>query len=127
MTDATAAAGAVNALTGRWARAAVSGAESTVLTGAGAWPLLALLAGAAGGPARGEVEGALGVGGGGARARGRGVVRAMDGRDGVTAATGRWTRHALPVRAEWEAELPQGVRGVLTGDSERDGKELDAW
>lgn len=126
MTDAT-AVGAVNALTGRWVRAAVSGEESTVLTGAGAWPLLALLAGAAGGPARGELEGALGVGADGATALGREVVGAMDAMDGVAAATGLWTRHDLPVRPEWEAELPQGVRGVLTGDTERDGKELDAW
>ncbi|WP_055557426.1 serpin family protein [Streptomyces sp. NBRC 110028] len=129
MTDAT-AVGAVNALTGRWARAAVSGAESTVLTGAGAWPLLALLAGAAGGPARGELEDALGVGAGGAAgatALGREAVEAMAAMDGVAAATGLWTRHDLPVRPEWEAELPRGVRGVLSGDTERDGKELDAW
>ena len=126
MTDAT-AAGAVNALTGRWARAAVSGEESTVLTGAGAWPLLALLAGAAGGPARGELEDALGVGADGATALGREAVEALDAMDGVAAATGLWSRHDLPVRPEWEAELPQGVRGVLTGDTERDGKELDAW
>ncbi|MFI0774378.1 serpin family protein [Streptomyces sp. NPDC021212] len=126
MTDAT-AVGAVNALTGRWARAAVSGEESTVLTGAGAWPLLALLAGAAGGPARGELEDALGVGADGATALGREIVEALDAMDGVAAATGLWTRHDLPVRPAWEAELPRGVRGVLTGDTERDGKELDAW
>lgn len=121
------AIGAVNALTGRWVRAVVSGAESTALTGAGAWPLLALLAGAADGPARGELESALGVGADGATALGREVVEAMGAMDGVAAATGLWTRHDLPVRPEWEAQLPQGVRGVLTGDSERDGQELDAW
>jgi len=118
---------AVNALTGRWARAAVTDDEGTVFTGAGVWPLLALLAGAAGGPARGELEAALGVGADGATALGRAAVEALAAIDGVDAATGLWTRHDLPMRPAWEAELPQGVRGVLTGDTERDGKELDAW
>jgi serine protease inhibitor len=118
---------AVNALTGRWARAAVPGDEGTVFTGAGVWPLLALLAGAADGPARGELAGALGIGADGATALGREAVEAMGAIDGVAAATGLWTRHDLPVHPGWEAELPRGVRGVLTGDTDRDGKELDAW
>ncbi|MFD7503565.1 serpin family protein [Streptomyces sp. NPDC059850] len=122
-----AAAEAVNALTGRWVRAVVSDTESTALTGAAAWPLLALLAGTADGPARAELESALGVGADGATALGREVVEAMGAMDGVAAATGLWTHRDLPVRPEWEAQLPQGVRSVLTGDSERDRQELDAW
>ncbi|MYU17464.1 hypothetical protein GTZ78_43955, partial [Streptomyces sp. SID8361] len=60
MIDATAVR-AVNAMTARWARAAVTD-EGTVLAAAGVWPLLALLAGGADGPVRQELEGALGVG-----------------------------------------------------------------
>ncbi|MEU0841905.1 hypothetical protein ABZ370_20885 [Streptomyces sp. NPDC005962] len=108
MTD-TSVVRAVNALTGRWARAAVTDDEGTVFTGAGVWPLLALLAGAADGPARGELEGALGVGAegaDGATALGRAAVEALAAIDGVDAATGLWTRHDLPVRSAWEAELP---------------------
>ncbi|MGP3941616.1 serpin family protein [Streptomyces sp. 6N106] len=125
MTDATAAA-AVNTMTARWARAAVAD-EGTVFAATGVWPLLALLAGGAGGPARRELEDALGVGADRATALGGELLGALDGMDGVDAATGLWTRQDLPIRSEWEATLPPGVRGALTGDSEHDRKELDAW
>ncbi|MET8182260.1 serpin family protein [Streptomyces sp. NPDC005336] len=125
MIDATAVR-AVNTMTARWVRAAVAD-EGTVLAAAGVWPLLALLAGAADGPARRELEGALGVAADGATALGRQVIEAMGALDGVDTATGLWTRQTLPVRPEWESQLPDGVRGALTGDPERDRKELDAW
>lgn len=125
MIDATAVR-AVNAMTARWARAAVAD-EGTVLAAAGVWPLLALLTGGSGGPARQELEGALGVGADAATALGGEVLGALDGMDGVAAATGLWTRQDLPIRPEWEAALPPGVRSTLTGDGERDRKELSAW
>ncbi|MET8009802.1 serpin family protein [Streptomyces sp. NPDC005271] len=123
--DAKAVRG-VNAMTAAWSRAAVKD-EGTVFAAAGVWPLLALLAGAAGGPARAELERALGTGADGATTLGREVIEALAGLEGVDAATGLWTRQELPVRPEWEAELPPGVRGTLTGDTARDRKELDAW
>ncbi|MBL1096421.1 serpin family protein [Streptomyces coffeae] len=122
----TTTVGAVNPLTARWARLAV-GDEGTVFTGAGVWTLLALLAGGSGGPARTELEGALGVSADGATALGRELVGALAAMDGVDAATGLWTKQDLAIKPEWEADLPPGVRGTLTGDSERDRKELDAW
>ncbi|MFE9001857.1 serpin family protein [Streptomyces sp. NPDC007875] len=125
MIDAT-AVGAVNTMTARWARAAVAD-EGTVFAATGVWPLLALLAGGAGGPARQELEDALGVGADRATALGGELLGALDGMDGVDAATGLWTRQDLPIRSEWEAAMPPGVRGALTGDSEHDRKELDAW
>ncbi|MFF2402884.1 hypothetical protein [Streptomyces goshikiensis] len=52
---------AVGRLTTRWAARAVTGERGTVLTAAGVWPLLALLADGADGPARAELAEALGV------------------------------------------------------------------
>ncbi|WP_431041345.1 serpin family protein [Streptomyces sp. P1-3] len=120
----------VNAMTGDWARAAVGeAAEGTVFSAAGVWPLLALLAQGADGPARRELEAALGIEGADSPlASGRAVIEALAAMDGVAAATGLWTRPDLvPVRAAWEAALPPGVRGELTGHPERDQAELDAW
>ncbi|MGV9853287.1 serpin family protein [Streptomyces sp. NPDC003442] len=125
MIDATAVR-AVNTLTARWARAAVAD-EGTAFAATGVWPLLALLTGGAGGPARQELEGALGVGADGAAALGGQLLGSLDAMDGVHAATGLWTRQELPIRPEWEAALPPGVRSTLTGDAERDRKELDGW
>ncbi|MEU1544144.1 hypothetical protein [Nocardia sp. NPDC005745] len=51
--------GAANALTARWCAAA--GERDFVVSGAGVWPLLALLASAADGPARDELSTAIGV------------------------------------------------------------------
>ncbi|GAA2325166.1 serpin family protein [Streptomyces violaceusniger] len=125
MIDATAVE-AVNTMTARWARAAVAD-EGTAFAATGVWPLLALLAGGADGPARQELEGALGVGADGATALGGRLLGALDAMDGVHAAAGLWTRQDLPIRPEWEAALPPGVRATLTGDAERDRKELDGW
>lgn len=125
---------AVNAMTARWARAAAggsgvgSGAErGTVLTAAGVWPLLALLAGPAHGPARAELAAALGVPAESAAAAGRELLAALDAAPGVRAAVGLWARRTLELRPEWRAELPLDTHGELTGDVEADRTELDAW
>ncbi|MFI9201046.1 serpin family protein [Streptomyces sp. NPDC053048] len=122
----------VNALTADWARIAVREGDrpgqGTVFSAAGVWPLLALLAGGAHGPARGELHGALGIADAhSATALGRQVIEALQAMDGVDAATGLWTRAELPVRPVWRSWLPDGVHGTLTGDAERDRAELDAW
>ncbi|MDW6065102.1 hypothetical protein SAZ11_53710 [Streptomyces sp. FXJ1.4098] len=59
VTENATAARAVNAMTANWARETVHG-RGTVLTAAGVWPALALLADGADGPARRELEEALG-------------------------------------------------------------------
>ncbi|POX36173.1 hypothetical protein C3486_35020 [Streptomyces sp. Ru73] len=117
-------------MTARWARAAAGdgGAQrSTVLTAAGVWPLLALLAGPAHGPARAELSAALGVPAESATAAGRDVLAALDAAPGVRAALGLWTRRTLELRPEWRDALPPATHGELTGDAEADLAELNAW
>ncbi|MFJ6748778.1 serpin family protein [Streptomyces sp. NPDC091266] len=117
---------AVNDMTARWARDAV-GERGTVLTAAGVWPLLALLAGPAGGPARAELAGALGLDAADAVRAGRDLLGALDSADGVDAALGLWTRRALSLRPEWPASLPLDAHGELTGDTTADQEALNAW
>lgn len=120
----------VNDLTADWARLAVGPGEGrgTVFSAAAVWPLLALLAAGADGPARSELRAVLGLpGAADAAERGRRMVEVLRAADGVDAAVGLWTRRDVPIRPVWEARLPDGVRGELTGDPERDGRALDAW
>ncbi|MGI5471994.1 serpin family protein [Streptomyces sp. CA-132043] len=117
-------------MTARWARAAAGGGgaeRSTVLTAAGVWPLLALLAGPAHGPARAELSAALGVPAESAAAAGRELLAALDAAPGVRAAVGLWARRTLELRPEWRAGLPLDTHGELTGDVEADLAELNAW
>jgi hypothetical protein len=116
---------AVNRLTARWV-AAHDGA-ATVASGVCAWPLLALLAGAADGAARDELSTATGVAAGTANDDARAVLEALAGADGVAAALGLWIRDDVPVRQRWLAGLPDGVHGRLTGDPGADRPGLDAW
>ncbi|WP_171169171.1 serpin family protein [Streptomyces sp. I05A-00742] len=120
----------VNALTSAWARVAVGpgAGRGTAFSAATVQPLLALLAAGADGAARDELRGALGLpGSADAGEEGRRIVEALRAADGVDAAVGLWTRQDLPLHRGWEAGLPDGVRGALTGDPERDRRELDAW
>ncbi|MFF1409196.1 serpin family protein [Streptomyces sp. NPDC058289] len=118
---------AVNALTSRWAGRAVTGDEGTVLTAAGVWPLLALLADGAAGPARSELEQALGIPADTAVDAAREFLTALDGVRGLRAATGFWAARDLLLEEAWSARLPAGTRGTLTGDGDTDRKALDAW
>lgn len=117
---------AVNDMTARWARRAV-GQEGTVLTAAGVWPLLALLAGPAAGAARKELADAVGSAPEDAAAQGRAFLAALDATDGVDGAVGLWTRAALPLRPEWQGGLPLETHGELTGDAAADRQALDGW
>ncbi|MFE1558417.1 serpin family protein [Streptomyces sp. NPDC058734] len=118
---------AVNRLTARWAAEASGGDGGTVFTAAGVWPLLALLADGAAGPARAELAEALGIPAGDAAEAARELLAALAGVRGLRAATGLWTRTDLPLERAWLAGLPDGTRGTLTGDPAADGKQLDAW
>ncbi|MDG6102577.1 hypothetical protein Daura_42365 [Dactylosporangium aurantiacum] len=95
-----------NTLTSRWAAAADGPAA---FSGAGVYPLLALLAGVASGPARDEL---LAVAPSPLELPASGAVRA---------AAGVWTRHDLPLAPGWDA----GSR--LSGDPAADRARLDAW
>ncbi|MFI8263138.1 serpin family protein [Streptomyces sp. NPDC085665] len=118
---------AVNRLTTRWVRQAVTGEEGTVLTAAGIWPLLAFLAGGAGGPARTELAETLGIPAESATAAARELLGGLAGVRGLRAATGLWTHADLPLHEAWRSGLPDGARSTLTGDEDTDRAALDAW
>src|SRR5262245_31173039 len=83
---------AVNALTARWARGTRQG---TVFSAAGVWPLLALLAAGAAGPARDELSRAVGMQADQAAAGARELLAGLDSMSGVGSALGLWTDRAL--------------------------------
>jgi hypothetical protein len=117
---------AANALTARWAAGWRGG--STVLSGAGVWPLLAALQGGAAGATATELSAATGLPDGAeALAGARGLWGALDGAVDARAALGLWWRAVLELRAEWVAGLPAGSHGSLSGDPGVDQARLDAW
>ncbi|MGW6703638.1 serpin family protein [Streptomyces sp. NPDC054956] len=118
---------AVNSLTTRWAGHAATDGTGTVLTAAGVWPLLALIADGADGPARTELAEALGISADEAAEAARDLLAGLDGVRGLRAATGLWARRELPLEERWTDRLPEGTRGVLTGDEDTDRKTLDSW
>ncbi|HEY8482489.1 MAG TPA: serpin family protein [Spirillospora sp.] len=117
---------AANALTARWAHDACDGA-TTVLSGAGVWPLLALLAPAAREPARGELQEAIGIAADGADARARELLAVLADGTAATAALGVWAKAGLPVEPWWREAVPADAWGELTGDQAADQARLDAW
>jgi len=111
---------AANTLTARWCTRL--GTEDFVLSGAGLWPLLALLASAADDIARAELAAALGRPADTAQQEALELIDVLRGGVSTTAALGLWTREGTPLREEWAAELPEGVVGTLT-----DQAALDQW
>ncbi|MGW0390581.1 serpin family protein [Streptomyces sp. NPDC003042] len=118
---------AVNRLTTRWAAAHPSEDADTVFTAAGVWPLLALLADGAGGPARAELAQALGIPADAAAPAARELLAGLAGVQGLRTATGLWARADLALEERWLDVLPEGTRGTLTADAEADKRGLDAW
>ncbi|MGK8490879.1 serpin family protein [Nocardia asiatica] len=111
---------AANALTARWCAAA--GERDFVVSGAGVWPLLALLATAAEGTARDELTTAIGVPAENGRDEALRLLRDLERAEAVSAALGVWVHHDLPLHQTWSRALPEGVLARLTGQS-----ELDRW
>jgi hypothetical protein len=116
---------AANGLTARWA--ATCGDGSVAMAGAGAWPVLALLAAAASGQGRQELQAAVGVDAAHADQAARAVLEVLGGSPGIQAALGLWNRQNLVLREEWLKTLPEGIRGELTGNPQIDQPRLDAW
>ncbi|MFJ9412737.1 serpin family protein [Streptomyces sp. NPDC101227] len=116
----------VNDMTARWARAAVV-EEGTALAAAGLWPLLALLAGPAAGPAREELADALGIDAEYAVREGCALLDALTKADGVDAAVSLWTQRTLELHAPWLRSLPLDAHGTLTGDADADARAMDEW
>lgn len=115
---------AANRLTVEWARSLqIHG--STIYSAAGVWPLIALLAYSAEGPARDELQSAAGI----------------DGRDGLDMALELissfggdlrlalriWTHAHLPLETTWTQGVPMDLRGQLTGDASRDRIAINHW
>ncbi|MET8508586.1 serpin family protein [Streptomyces sp. NPDC004787] len=136
---------AVNGLAARWAAALPTPAPSpapapapgipadaapgTVFSACGVWPLLALLADGAAGPAREELADALGVPAPAAETA-RELLAALARIPGAGAAIGLWVRPEVALREAWATGLPGGSLGRLgAGGSGADDsrKLLDAW
>ncbi|MFH8338618.1 serpin family protein [Streptomyces sp. AM6-12] len=114
----------VNGLTARWGATARGG---TAFSAAGVWPLLALLADGAAGPARQELAGALGVPAEQAGALARELLAALGSVSGLDTALGLWTQADLLLREEWLAALPPGTHGVFGEDLVTAQERLDRW
>ena len=111
---------AANALTGKWC--AQLGSDDFALSGAGLWPLLALLASAADEQARAELAAALGRPAESAQQDALELIDVLRAGVSTTAALGLWTRKDIPLHPEWASGLPDGVVRALT-----DQAALDRW
>ncbi len=111
---------AANTLTARWCNRL--GGEDYALSGAGLWPLLALLASAADDPAAAELAAALGRPAGGAQREALELIDLLRGGESTSAALGIWTRKHVPLDEHWASALPDGVVGPLTSQA-----ALDRW
>ncbi|MGO4613935.1 serpin family protein [Nocardia sp. 2YAB30] len=112
--------GAVNELTARWC--AVAGEDDFVVSGAGVWPLLALLAAAADGPARSQLEAAVGVSADAAHAAALRTLDILAHAVDISAALGIWIRRDLPLHDDWLHAVPTGAVDLLTCQA-----ALDEW
>ncbi|WP_194814920.1 serpin family protein [Nocardia sp. XZ_19_385] len=111
---------ASNRLTAKWCQATPAG--DFVLSGVGLWPLLAVLADAADGPARAELEQAIGIPAAAAREAALELLAILDDSASASAALGVWAKAELPLNPAWVQSLPAGVVERLAGQG-----ALDAW
>jgi serine protease inhibitor len=111
---------AANTLTARWCSRL--GGEDFALSGAGLWPLLALLASAADESAGAELTTALGRPADCAVQDALELIDILRAGVSTTAALGVWTRKDTPLHQEWAAGIPEGVVGTLTAQ-----QALDRW
>ncbi|GLW73307.1 hypothetical protein Kpho02_56060 [Kitasatospora phosalacinea] len=116
----------VNALGARWGRE-LDFAAGQVWTALGVWPLLAVLAAGADGPARAELAGALGVPAEQSPALARELLARLRKVPGCTAALGLWTADEVVVEPGWLERLDASLWGRLTGDEAEDRAALDGW
>ncbi|MFI6943635.1 serpin family protein [Streptomyces sp. NPDC050418] len=116
----------MNRLTRRWSEA-LPGTESTVFSGPSLWPLLALLADPAAGPAREELAEAAGVPADSAMRSAHELLDAFAAMQGVRSALGLWTAERLPLHPEWALRAPVGLTGRLGPDPKESQARLDAW
>lgn len=120
-----AAVAGANKLTARWARTWDGG--GTVLSGLGAWPLLAALADAAAGPARRELAEAVGLPAEAGLDAARELLAVLGRTTAVHTALRLWTAATVPVRPDWATRLPEAAHNVLDPDPARSQAALNAW
>lgn len=118
-------ASAINALAARWIRTLPD--RATVCSALGVWPLLAILADAAEGPARAQLADAIGTDPSHGTDDGLATLRWLDATDATSGALGLWRRAELPIRSEWLARLPRDVAATFRGDAAEDQATIDAW
>lgn len=111
---------AANSLTVRWC--AQLGGGDFAISGAGVWPLLALLASAGDETAQAELAAALGRPADSARRDALELLDVLRAGESTSAALGIWTRKDVPLHEDWASGLPGGVVETLT-----DQKALDEW
>lgn len=111
---------AANTLTARWC--ASQSDDDFVISGAGVWPLLALLASAADEPASTELAEAIERPSDSAQRDALELVDILRSGSSTNAAVGIWTRNGIPLRDGWTSQLPEGVFGQLTRQA-----PLDQW
>lgn len=111
---------AANALTARWCSILEDG--DAALSGAGVWPLLALLASAADEFARAELAAALDRPADSAQQDALDVIDILRAGETTTAALGLWARKDVPLQQDWVSAIPEDVVGTLT-----DQAALDRW
>ena len=116
---------AANRLTARWARS-LMGDGSVVFSGAGVWPIIAILASAAEGPAREELSAAAGVDSADGLKAALQLINSVHGGD-THLAMSLWTNVHLPLAEWWASNVPAQLRGLLTGRAAVDQAELDSW
>lgn len=116
---------AVNSLTSRWVRALPPG--TTVVSGLGLWPLLAILSGAADEPGRSELGAAAEVEPAVAAARAADLVATIDRTADLQVALGVWVHEQLKLSESFGSVVPAPLTGQLTGDVTRDQARLDGW
>nr|WP_255519054.1 serpin family protein [Kitasatospora sp. SID7827] len=110
----------------RWGRE-LDHAANQAWTALGVWPLLAMLAAGAAGPARTELEQALGVPANQAPAQARELLELIRRVPGCAAALGVWTAADAGVEPAWAALLGPSAHRELTGDRDKDRAALDGW
>jgi hypothetical protein len=98
------------------------GGKDSVISAAGVWPLLALLASAADEPARVELAAAVGKETDNAKRDAIELLDILNSGESTKAAMALWMRKDVPLHEGWRLDLPGGLVGEL-----KDQTALDRW
>lgn len=123
----TSAVQIANTRAARWFEAVLAPGRSSVFSPVGVWPLLAMLAAGADGPARRELEDAVGLPADDAAEAACDLVAELRGMSGVSAALGLWTAATVAVHPQWVRDLPPAAVETLAADPAESQRRLDAW